>query len=103
MTSAIIRESDKLVFTSDSSEDAEYKLKKVQRYVLLVERESESRAEQFMIYNKYYADASLAEYTKGMVVIGTFPRFRHPDNRQISRQTVVKHIHRTPLLFDKLR
>lgn len=103
MTAALIRESDKLVFTSDASADAEYKLKKVQRYVQLAEREAENKAEQFMIYNKFYADASLAEYTKGMVVIGTFGRYRLQDNSQISRQTVVKNISRTPQLFERLR
>ncbi len=102
MTASLIRESDKLVFTTDASEDSEQKLKKVQRYVQLTERESEKKAEQFLIYNKYYSDASLAEYTKGMVVIGSFGRYRLQDNRQISRQTVINNIIRTPKLFERL-
>ncbi len=101
-TAALIKSSDKLVFTTDASDNSNSKLKKVQRYVQITERESENKAEQYLIYNKFYSDASLAEYTKGMVVVGTFGRYRLQDNQQISRQTVVKNISRTPQLFERL-
>ena len=103
LTAALIQSSDKLVFTTDASNEGSQKLKKVQRYVQLMERESQNKAHQFLIYNKYYADTFLAEYTQGMVVVGTFGRYRLKENQQITRQTIVRNICRTPQLFEKLQ
>ncbi|WP_295219034.1 AAA family ATPase [Ruminococcus sp.] len=104
LTTALIQKSDKLVFTMDASNLANQKLKKVQRYVQVEQRNASGEpAEQFLIYNKYYADADLSDYTKGMVVVGKFGRYRLKDNQQISRQTIVQNICRTPQLFEKLR
>lgn len=104
LTAALIQKSDKLVFTMDASDHANQKLKKVQRYVQIEQRNASGEpAEQFLIYNKYYADADLSDYTKGMVVVGKFGRYRLKENQQIRRQTIVQNICRTPQLFEKLR
>lgn len=104
LTQTLILQSDKLVLTTDASDLANQKLKKVQRYLQIVQRSTEETpAEQYLIYNKFYADADLSDYTKGMVVIGKFGRYRLQENRQISLQTIVQNICRTPQLFQRLR
>ena len=104
LTSGLVQASDKLVFTMDASDMSREKLQKVLRYVQVEQRgQSGDPAEHFLIYNKFYSDAELSDYTKGMVVVGKFGRYRLKENQQISFQTVVQNICRTPQLFEKLR
>lgn len=103
-TAGIIDVADKLVFTTNDTQEAMEKMRKIQRYIHVLEREgTHDPAPEYLIYNQYFSVDCLKEYTNGMTVIGRFPRMKLKDNQPISEETVIQNICRTPDLFQALQ